>query len=99
MFDSPRWKKAFKYVVCIGCLYTIDCIFVGLLGTDPDVPWYEKGLYAKFGTGFTFLCLVVFTVKLIFDDDAPTPEKRDDDNSNEKGIVGKSGQTESEENK
>ena len=99
MFESPRWKKAFKYAVCIGCLYMIDCIFVGLLGTDPDVPWYEKGLYAKFGTGFTFLCLIVLVIKLIFEEDSPTPAKKDDGNINNEGIIGKSGRKEEEEDK
>jgi hypothetical protein len=44
-------------------LYALDSIAISLLGTDPGVPWYEKGLYAKFGTGLTFLCLIVLIEK------------------------------------
>jgi hypothetical protein len=51
-FKSKRLETFCALLTLGGAFYVVDCLVVILLKDHPDVPWFERGIYAASPAGF-----------------------------------------------
>jgi hypothetical protein len=60
----------------------VDCLCSYIFKIHPELPWYERGIYAgsPVGFGFTIIVFVVSVMQLIFWESQPDQKEGDANN-------------------